>query len=89
MADSDVFTATTSWQVTQANGEDITDGTFTVQRQNTNQVGFIRGTVLPTESNGHFWLDKDNKAHKIDLASGEKLYNKANSGSVVFTVVPA
>lgn len=89
MADSDVFTATTSWQVTQANGEDITDGTFTVQRQSSNQIGFIRGTVLPTETNGHFWLDKDDKAHNIDLEPGEKLYNKANSGNVVFTVVSA
>ena len=89
MADSDVFTATTSWQVTQANGEDITDGTFTVQRQSTNQVGFIIGTVLPTVANGHFWLDKDEKFHKLNLASSEKLYNKANSGSVEFTVISA
>jgi len=30
MANSDTFTATTTWQAIEANGADITNGTFTV-----------------------------------------------------------
>lgn len=87
MANSDVFTVTTSWQKIIANGDAITNGDFSVFTQNSRRVGFIQSDVLPTKQNGDVWLEDDAKSHKFTLDAGEFLYAKSDTTDTDITVL--
>jgi hypothetical protein len=87
MAKTGTFTATTSWQAVQLDGEDITDGTYSIFSKTSKRVGTIIGTVLPTASNGDIWLEEDKRTQKFDLAFGDKWYVKSDTSDVNITVI--
>ena len=89
MANSDTFTATTTWQAIEANGADITTGTFTVFNLGIHRVGLRKSDVLPTEQNGDFYLEKPQDSVKITLSATEELYCKTDTGTAEIGVIPS
>jgi len=90
MANDDTFTATTSWQAVEANGADITAGTFTVFSLANHRVGFIKSDILPvTPQNGVSFFDSPKDSLKFTLEATEELYCKTDVGTVVIGVIPA
>lgn len=88
MANSDIFTATTTWQAIEANGADITNGTFTAFNLGLHRVDLRKSDVLPTEQNGDFYLEKPRDSIKITLSVTEELYCKTNTGTAEIGVIP-
>ena len=89
MANDDTFTVTTSWQAVEANGADITNGTFTVFNHANHRVGLVKSDTLPTEANGPTYMDKAKDSRQYSLSASEKLYGKTDSGTTLIGVVPA
>jgi len=89
MANSDTFTATTTWQAIEANGADITNGTFTVFNIGRHRVGLRKSDVLPTEQNGDFYLEAPQDSFKVTLSATEELYCKTDAGTTKIGVIPA
>jgi len=89
MANDDFYTATTSWTAVEANGADITNGTFSVFSQSTKRVGFIKSATLPTEQNGVAFFDQPKETLKYTLGATEELYAKTDTGTANIGVIPA
>ena len=89
MANSNKFTATTTWQAIEANGADITNGTFSISSLKVHRVDFRKSDVAPTEQNGDFFFEKPKESLKITLRITENLYCKTGVGSVEIGVIPA
>lgn len=89
MANDDFYTATTTWTAVEANGADITNGTFSVFGQSERRVGFIKSDTLPTEQNGVAFIDKPKESLKYTLGASDNLYAKTNTGTAEIGVIPA
>lgn len=90
MADSDKFTVTTSWTAVEANGADITNGTFTVFSRMGESIAFAISTAQPPESEtGDIFFDERKDSFKFSLGASENLYARAGSDATVVGVVPA
>jgi len=89
MADDDFYTVTNVWTAVEANGADITNGTFSVFSQGDRRVGFIKDTTAPTVENGAAFMDKQKDSLKYTLSATEFLFAKTNTGTAVIGVIPA
>lgn len=89
MANDDFYTVTTNWTAVEANGADITNGTFSVFSQSTKRVGFIKASSAPTDQNGVVFFDKPKESFKYTLGASEELYAKTNTGTAIIGVVPS
>lgn len=89
MADDDKFTVTTAWQAVEANGADITNGTFSVFSNANHRVGFIKSAGVPTDQNGVVYFDQPKESFKYTLGASEELYCKTDVGTAVIGVIPA
>ena len=89
MANSGLFTVTTSWQAIEVNGADITNGTFTVFNRSRHRVGLRKSDVLPTEQNGDFYMEDFQDSFKVALNATEELYCKADTKTTIIGVIPA
>jgi len=89
MANDDFYTVTSNWTAVEANGVDITNGTFSVFSQSSKRVGFIKSSVLPTEQNGVVFFKNPQETFKYTLGASEKLYAKTNTGTANIGVIPA
>jgi len=89
MADDDFYTVTNVWTAVEANGADITNGTFSVFSFSNKQVGFIKDTIAPTVENGVAFMDAPKDSLKYTLGASEFLFAKSNTGTVKIGVIPA
>lgn len=90
MANDDIFTATTAWQAVQANGTDITNGTFSIVNFEDNRVDFVKSDTLPAQSDpGSSFMNKRKDSNKYTLGLGEKLFAKSGSGDSELGVISA
>ena len=86
---SGTHSVNTNWQKVELDGEDITDGTFSVFSLNSRRVGFVLSDVTPTQENGDFSFEEANKDFKLDLEVGDFLYAKTNTGTSDISVIKA
>lgn len=89
MADDDFYTVTNVWTAVEANGADITNGTFSVFNQSDKRVGIIKSAGVPTVENGVAFMDKQKDSLKYTLGASEELYAKTNTGTAKIGVIPA
>jgi len=89
MADDDFYTVTNVWTAVEANGADITNGTFSVFNQSDRRIGFIKDTIAPTVENGVAFMDKQKDTLKYTLSATEFLFAKTNVGTATIGVIPA
>lgn len=92
MADDDSYTVTTSWSAVEANGADITNGTFTVFSLGNKRVDFIKAASVPTDAtvpDGVAYFDEPKESIKYTLGATEELYARSPDGNVVIGVIPA
>lgn len=89
MADDDFYTVTTTWTAVEANGADITNGTFTVFSLSDHRAGFIKAAIAPTVENGVAFFDKQKDSLKYTLGVAEFLFAKTDVGTAQIGVIPA
>jgi len=89
MADDDFYTVTSDWTAVEANGADITGGTFTVFNLGDRRVGVIKSAGVPTVENGVAFMDKAKDSLKYTLGATEELYAKTDTGTAEIGVIPA
>ena len=87
MANDDFFTANETWQAVQANGVDITNGTFSIFSQSDFTGYFWKSDTLTTATSGPAFTTNKQDVPMYDLNATEKLYCMAKSGSVTFGVI--
>lgn len=83
------FTATPSWQRVQLNGEDITNGTFTIDSESKTKVWVFKSDVEPVGLNGTSFIRVDREPSKYDLSVDDFLYVMSKTGNVTISVIPA
>lgn len=91
MANDDFFTVTDDWQAVEANGADITNGTFSVFSLGPNQVEFIKSDTLPTTNDGAARFANPEGSIKYTLGATENLFAKVQvtGKTVKIGVIPA
>ncbi len=88
MANDDLFTAITRWVPVQANGEDISNGTFSVVNRSDDRVDFIKSDTQPAQTDkGSSFMRKRQESNKYSLGPTEKLYCQAASADVLIGVI--
>ncbi len=90
MPNDSLSTATTAWQAIQANGVDITDGTFTIINRQRGRVELLKSSSAPAvDAPGAAFMLKMQDSCKYDLGAGEKLYCKTYSDTIELGVISA
>lgn len=90
MAKDDIFIADTTWRAVEANGEEITNGTFSVVNMETNRIDFIKSDTLPAQSEkGSSFMNERKDSNKYTLDASQKLFAKAGSGPSPIGVIRA
>lgn len=90
MANDDIFTAINEWVPVQANGQDITNGTFSIVNTSDDRVDFIKSDTAPVQTDkGSSFISKRQESNKYTLEADEKLYCQAASSPVEIGVIQA
>jgi len=90
MANDDIFTATVIWQAVESNGEEISNGTFSVVNMQTRRVDFLKSDVLPSPSTkGSSFMNKRQDSNKYSLEGSERLFAKAGSTNAPLGIISA
>ena len=86
----DFFTVTTNWQFIQCNGEDITDGTFSISLNEDEKVFLFKTNSLPAQSvTGTSSIRQKGEFSKFTLDVGDKLAARTGNDSTTVGVIPA
>jgi hypothetical protein len=90
MANDDIFTATVVWQAVEANGEELSNGTFSVVNMQVRRVDFLKSDVLPSPATkGSSFMKNRQDSNKYTLEGSERLFAKAGSRDALLGIIRA
>jgi len=90
MANDDFYTVTSTWTAVEANGADITNGTFSVVALSDNNIMLLKTDTAPTALDGGIpILLKVGDSAKYTLGVNDNLYAKTLRNDTRIGVVPA
>lgn len=85
-----IFKVTGSWQPISLNGDDITNGTFTITSLGGGRVQLLKSDTPPDQSSSAPTILRNvEDSAKYDLSLYQKLYTKSLQGNANIGIVPA